>query len=111
MEGYSTTPRGRLEYAYVGDRKHATVVIVPSGSGKRSRAGSITTSRVITRLRLLDDLIEARRSADRSRADGGLVEANRWLRRHPFDVRVAEARDRLRAAHPVDPNDTQDHLW
>jgi hypothetical protein len=31
-----------------------------------------------------------------------LVEANRWLRRHPFDVRVAGARDRLRALHPVD---------
>ena len=83
------------------------VVIVPSGHDKRS-AGATTTSRVITRLVLLDDLIEARRSADRSRADGVLVEANRWLRKHPFDVRVAEARDRLRAVHPVDPNDTQD---
>jgi hypothetical protein len=82
-------------------------VIVPSGHGK-SRAGTITTSRVITRLVLLDDLIEARRSADRSRADGVLVEANRWLRKHPFDVRVAEARDRLRAEHPIDPNDAQD---
>jgi hypothetical protein len=82
-------------------------VIVPSGRGK-SRAGAITTSRVITRLRLLDDLIEARRSADRSRADGVLVEANRWLRKHPFDVRVAEARDRLRVAHPVDQDDTQE---
>ena len=82
-------------------------MIVPSGRGK-SRAGAITTSRVITRLRLLDDLIEARRSADRSRADGVLVEANRWLSKHPFDVRVAEARDRLRVAHPVDQDDTQE---
>ena len=82
-------------------------MIVPSGRGK-SRAGAITTSRVIRRLHLLDDLIEARRSFDRSRADGALVEANRWLKRHPFDVRVAEARDRLRALHPVDPSDTQD---
>ena len=57
------------------------------------------------RLGLLDNLIEARRSADRSRADEVLVEANRWLRRHPFDVRVAGARDRLRAMHPVDAND------
>jgi hypothetical protein len=79
-------------------------VIVPSGDGN-SRTGAITTSRAIMRLGLLDNLIEARRSADRSRADEVLVEANRWLRRHPFDVRVAGARDRLRALHPVDAND------
>ena len=59
------------------------------------------------RLGLLDDLIEARRSADRKQADELLVEANRWLRRHPFDLRVAQARDRLRALHPVDPDDTK----
>jgi hypothetical protein len=82
-------------------------VIVPPAHGK-SRAGDITRSRVITRLGLLDDLIEARRSADRKRADELLVEANRWLGRHPFDVRVAGARDRLRAVHPLDPNDTQE---
>jgi len=81
-------------------------VIVPSGRGK-SRAGDITRSRVIVRLGLLDDLIEARRSADRKQADELLVEANRWLRRHPFDLRVAQARDRLRASHPVDPEDTK----
>jgi hypothetical protein len=81
-------------------------VIVPSGHGK-SRAGTVTASRVIRLLRLLEDLIEARRWADRSRADGVLVEANRWWRRHPFDVRVAEARDRLRVAHSVDRHDTQ----
>jgi hypothetical protein len=81
-------------------------VIVPSGRGK-SRAGGIRTSRVTRRLGLLDDLIEARRFVDRSRADEILVEANRWLRRHPFDLRVAQARDRLRALHPVDPDDTK----
>ena len=80
-------------------------MIIPSGHGN-SRTGAImTTSRAIMRLGLLDNLIEARRSADRSRADEVLVEANRWLRRHPFDVRVAGARDRLRALHPVDAND------
>jgi hypothetical protein len=68
----------------------------------------MATSRVIRRRRLLDKLIEARRSADRTRADWVLVEANRWLRRHPFDMRVAEARDRLRAVYPVDPNDTRE---
>ena len=60
------------------------------------------------RLSLLDDLIEARRFADRSQADEVLVEANRWLRGHPFDVRVMEARERLRALYPVDPNDTEE---
>jgi hypothetical protein len=81
-------------------------MIVPSGHGK-IRAGTMTTNQVIRRLGLLDDLIEARRSADRGRADAVLVEANRWLRRHPFNVRVWEACERLRAAHPVDPDDTQ----
>ena len=87
-------------------------MIVPSGHGN-SRTGAITTSRAIMRLGLLDNLIEARRSADRSRADEVLVEANRWLRRHPFDVRVAGARDRLRALHPVDANDKgeADRAW
>jgi hypothetical protein len=81
-------------------------VIVPSGHGE-SLAGSHVRSCVVTRLHLLDDLIKARHLADRSRADEVLVEANRWLRRHPFDVRVAQARDRLRASHPVDSNDTK----
>ena len=82
-------------------------MIVPSGHGK-SREGTVMTSRAIRRFHLLDDLIQARRSVDRSRADGVLVEANRWLRKYPFDVRVAEARDRLRLAHPVDQDDTQE---
>jgi hypothetical protein len=73
-----------------------------------SREDPITTSRVITRFRLLDDLIEARPFAARNRADAVLVEAYSWLRRHPFDVRVIEARDRLRAVHPVDHNDTEE---
>ena len=63
--------------------------------------------RAVKRLRLLDNLIKARGSADRSQADEVLVEANRWLTRYPFDVRVMEARDRLRAVHPLDPEDTE----
>jgi hypothetical protein len=106
-ESHGATPGLPLEWVYVGGCEHGTVVIVPSGHGK-CRAGATTTSRVIRRLCLLDDLIDARRSADRSRADGLLVEAKRWLGRHPFDVRVAEARDRLRVAHPVDRHDTQE---
>ena len=64
--------------------------------------------RAVNRLRLLDSLIKARSSADRGQADEVLVEANRWLTRYPFDVRVMEARDRLRAVHPVDPEDTKE---
>jgi hypothetical protein len=44
------------------------VVIVPAGHGN-SRTGAIKTSQAIMRLGLLDNLIEARHSADRSRAD------------------------------------------
>ena len=64
--------------------------------------------RAVKRLHLLDDLIEARRSANRNQADEVLVEANRWLRRYPFDVRVMEARNRLRAVHPLDHEDTEE---
>lgn len=75
---------------------------------RRSNPDSDTPSRALKRLNLLDRLIEARRSADRSQADKVLVEANRWLSRYPFDVRVREARDRLRAVHPLDPEDTEE---
>ena len=75
-ESHGAMPGLPLVWGYVGGCDHGIVVIVPSGHGK-SRAGTVTASRVIRRLRLLNDLIEARRSADRSRADGVLVEANR----------------------------------
>jgi hypothetical protein len=68
-DGCGTTSRRPLEYAYVGDCKHGTVVIVMSHRGK-SRAGATTTSRAIRCLGLLDDPIEARRSqtgAERTR--------------------------------------------
>ena len=80
---------------------------MPSAKGKNNPDPD-TPRRTVKRLRLLDCLIEARRSADRSQADEVLVEANRWLSRHPFDVRVIEARDRLRAVHPVDPEDMKE---
>jgi hypothetical protein len=64
--------------------------------------------RAVKRLCLLDSLIEARRSADRGQADEVLVEANRWLKRYPFDMRVVEARERLRAVHPLDPEDMEE---
>jgi hypothetical protein len=83
-------------------------VVIPADHSKSS-TNPTTTSRVIGRLSLLDNLIKARRSADRSQADRVLVDANRWLRRHPFDVRIMEARDRLRAVHPVNINDTSEY--
>jgi hypothetical protein len=61
-ESHGATRGLPLEWVYVGGREHGTVVIVPSGHGK-SHAGTVTASRVIRRLRLLDELIEARRSA------------------------------------------------
>jgi hypothetical protein len=63
--------------------------------------------RAVKRLRLLTSMFEAKDSGDRRRADIALADANRWLRRYPFDVRVMEARDQLRKAHPVDPGDTE----
>lgn len=79
---------------------------MPSDHG-RTNPNPDMPGRAVKRLRLLDGLIEARRSADRNQADKVLVEATRWLRRYPFDARVKEARDRLRAVHPADPEDTE----
>jgi hypothetical protein len=79
---------------------------MPSAKGE-TNPDPDTPVRAVKRLRLLDSLIAARRSADRGQADEVLVEANRWLNRYPFDVRMMEARDRLRAVHPLDPEDTE----
>jgi hypothetical protein len=78
---------------------------MPSAKGK-TNPDPDTPGRAFKRLSLLDRLIEARRSADRNQADKVLIEANRWLRRYPFDMRVVKARDRLREVHPLDPEDT-----
>lgn len=40
---------------------------------------------------------------DRRRADALMVEATRWLKRHPRDAVVSEAREQLRFAFPPDP--------
>jgi len=64
--------------------------------------------RVVERLRLLEKMGKFRDSGDRREADQALVEANRWLRRYPADVRVMEARDRLREVFPIDPEDTEE---
>ena len=53
-------------------------------------------------------MFKARDLGDRREADKVLAEANRWLRRYPFDLRVMKARDQLRKAHPVDPEDTEE---
>jgi hypothetical protein len=64
--------------------------------------------RVVKRLRLLEKMSKVRDPGDRREADRALVEANRWLRRYPADVRVMEARDRLREVFPIDPEDTEE---
>ncbi|MEW6638010.1 MAG: hypothetical protein AB1425_14490 [Actinomycetota bacterium] len=76
-------------------------------SASRKSSDRDAPGRVIRRLRLLDELIEARESSDRRRADRALVEATRWLRRYPGDVRVLDARSRLRGAYPVDADDAR----
>ena len=80
---------------------------MPSDHG-RTNPDPGMPGRAVNRLRLLDNLIKARSSTDRGQADEVLVEANRWLTRYPFDMRVMEARDRLRAVHPIDPEDTKE---
>jgi hypothetical protein len=79
---------------------------MPSGHG-RSNQNPDMPGRAIKRLRLLDSLIKARGSVDRREADKALAEANRWLKRYPFDMRVIDARDQLREAFPLDPEDTE----
>jgi hypothetical protein len=37
-----------------------------------------------------------------------MAEANRWLKRYPFDMRVVQAHDQLREAMPLDPEDTEE---
>jgi hypothetical protein len=63
------------------------------------------TCRVVKRLCLLTSMFKARDSGDRREADKVMAEANRWLKRYSFDMRVMEARDQLRQMHPVDPED------
>ncbi len=53
-------------------------------------------------------MFKARDSGDRREADKALAEANHWLKRYPFDMRVIEARDQLREAFPLDPEDTEE---
>ena len=64
--------------------------------------------RAVKRLRLLTSMFRARDSGDRREADKALAEANRWLKRHPFDMRVIQARDQLREIYPLDPEDTDE---
>ena len=82
-------------------------VVMPSGHG-RSNHNPDMPGRALKRLRLLTSMFKARDSGDRREADKALAEANRWLRRYPFDLRVMKARDQLRKAHPVDPEDTEE---
>ena len=64
--------------------------------------------RAVKRLGLLTTMFKARDSGDRREADKVLAEANRWLKRYPFDMRVIQARDQLRETYPADPEDTDE---
>jgi hypothetical protein len=50
---------------------------------------------------LLQRIVAARNGAHRQEADRALVEATRWLRQHPNDAVIYEARDQLRAEFPA----------
>ncbi len=52
------------------------------------------------RHRLFIRMMDAGRSGNRREADRLLVEATRWLKAHPYDAVIHEARDQLRAKFP-----------
>ena len=80
---------------------------MPSGFGRGNQNPDMP-GRAVKRLDLLTSMFRARDSGDRQEADKVLAEANRWLKRYPFDIRVIQARDQLREAFPLDPEDTEE---
>ncbi len=80
---------------------------MPSDHG-RSDPDPELPGRAIERLDLLTSMFKARDSGDRRKADKALAEANRWLKQYPFDMRVVQARDQLREAFPLDPEDMEE---
>ena len=78
-----------------------------SGHG-RSNQNPDMPGRAIKRLSLLTSMYKASDSGDRKQADKAMSEANRWLKHYPFDMRVIDARDQLREAFPLDPEDTEE---
>ena len=80
---------------------------MPSGHG-RSNQNPDMPGRAVKRLDLLTSMFKARDSGDRQKADKALAAANRWLKLYPFDMRVVQARDQLREAFPLDPEDTEE---
>jgi hypothetical protein len=80
---------------------------MPSGHG-RSNQNPDMLGQAVIRLDLLTKMFKARNSGDRRKADKAMAEANRWLKRYPFDMRVVQAHDQLREAMPLDPEDTEE---
>ncbi len=80
---------------------------MPVGRG-RSNWDPDLPGRAVKRLGLLTNIFKARDSGDRRQADKASAQANRWLKRYPFDIRVVQARDQLREAFPLDPEDTEE---
>ncbi len=52
------------------------------------------------RQRLFVRMAKAKDFGDRRYADRLLVEATRWMKAHPYDAVIHEARDQLRARFP-----------
>jgi hypothetical protein len=67
--------------------------------------------RMVARQRLLEQMMEALESEDRFKVDEALVAANRFLKvgnSYVPDAPVENARDKLRAAHPLDGLDAEE---
>ena len=64
------------------------------GRGFRDRGDAAARHRLCVRM------MEAGRFGSRRDADGLLVEATRWLKAHPYDAVIHEAREKLRAKFP-----------
>lgn len=74
--------------------------------GRCAERGRVGLSESETRLALLWRTEAAAHTEDRRRADRLMVEATRWLKEHPNDAVVSEAREDLRRAFPPDSDDT-----
>ena len=69
------------------------------------------SGRALARQRLLEQMMDAKESGDRRKADAALVAANRFLKlgdSYIPDAAIENARDQLREAYPPDGLDTEE---
>jgi len=62
--------------------------------------GFVDRYELTSREQLITLMAKAEKLGNQYVADGLLVQATRWLRIHPYDAVVWEAREQLRAAFP-----------